>query len=64
MNIGDKVVPIRNYHDIPAEWGELEIIGKSDWRGHYHVKCLNGDIIHDFNIDRIDVAVFEFKIKS
>lgn len=53
MDIGDKVVPIQNYHNIPAEWKELEIIGKSDWHGHYH-----------FNIDRIDIAMFEFKIKS
>nr|UWF98066.1 MAG: hypothetical protein [Bacteriophage sp.] len=64
MDIGDKVVPIQNYHNIPAEWKELEIIGKSDWHGHYHIRCLNGDVIYHFNIDRIDIAMFEFKIKS
>lgn len=26
MNIGDKVIPIKNYPDIPEHWEELEII--------------------------------------
>lgn len=63
MKIGDKLVPVEDYPDIPAKWKEIEILGEGDGIGFYHVKCLNGEIIHDFNIDNHDVALFLFKVK-
>lgn len=62
MKIGDKLVPVQDYADIPETWKQLVIVGGNGHFDCWDVQCANGDIIHDFNLANDETSVFDYKV--
>lgn len=64
MKIGDKLVPVCDYIDIPESWKQLVIVGGNGHLGCWDVQCTDGEIITEFYLGNDAESVFDYKVIS